>query len=62
MKIPRKQNFNILHFNHSSGIEFQDFMHLYKKSMTKPYSFSVIDATLSSDNSLRFRMNLLELI
>ena len=49
-----------LHFNHSSGIEFQDFMHLYKKSMAKPYSFLVIDATLPSDNSSCFRMNLLE--
>ena len=28
----------------------------------KPYSFSVIDATLASDNPLRFRNNLLERI
>ena len=36
-------------------------MNLYKKSMAKPFSFLVIDTTLSSDNSLGFR-NLLETI
>ena len=33
-----------------------------KKCTPKPYSFLVIDATLASDNSLRFRKNLLERI
>ena len=31
-----------------------------KKCTTEPYSFSVIDVTLASDNQLRFRKNLLE--
>ena len=33
-------------------------MNLYKKCTTKPYSFLVIDTTLTSDNPLRFRKNL----
>ena len=37
-------------------------MNLYKKCTAKPYSFFVIDTTLASNNSLRFRMNLLERI
>ena len=37
-------------------------MHLYKKCTAKPYSFLIIDATLASDNPLRFRKNLLERI
>ena len=37
-------------------------MKLYKKCTAKPYSFLVIDATLASDKSLRFRKNLLETI
>ena len=37
-------------------------MNLYKKCTTKPYSFLVIAATLPSDNSSRFRKNLLERI
>ena len=37
-------------------------MNLYKKFTAKPHSFSVIDTTLASDNLLRFRNNLLEII
>ena len=35
---------------------------LYKKHTAKPYSFLVVDATLASDNPLRFRRNLVEKI
>ena len=49
-------------FNHLSDIDFQDFINLYKKCTKKPYSFSVIDTTLATDNSSRFRKNLLEII
>ena len=45
-----------------SDIDFQDFLNLYKKRTPKPYPFSVIDATLASDNPLCFRKNLLEKI
>ena len=37
-------------------------MKTYKKGTTKPYSFLVDDATLSSDNPLHFRKNLLKWI
>ena len=47
-------------YDHSSGIEFEDFMNLYKKCSAKPYSFLVIDATVASDNLARFRNNLIE--
>ena len=49
-------------FNHSSVIDFQDFINLCKKCTGKPYSFLVIDTTFASDNSLCFRKNLLESI
>ena len=35
-------------------------MNLYKISTAKPFSFLVTDATLASDNPLRFIRNLLE--
>ena len=35
-------------------------MELYKKCTVKEYSLLVIDATLLSDNPLRFRKNLLQ--
>ena len=44
--------------NHSSDIDFKDFMKIYKKCTAEPYSFLVNDATLASDNPLRFRKNL----
>ena len=62
MKIPNKSELQQIVFNHSSDIDFQDFMSLYKKCNAKPYSFLVIDTTLASDNSLRFRKNLVERI
>ena len=59
MKIPNKQEFQQIAFNHSSDIDFRDFIYLYKKCTAKPYSCLVIDATLSSDNPSHFRKNLL---
>ena len=61
-KIPNKRELQQIAFNHSSDIDFQDFMNLYKKCTAKPYSFLVVDTTLTLDNSSRFRKNLLERI
>ena len=62
MKIQSKQELQQTAFNHSSHIDFKDFMNLYKKFTAKPYSFLVIDTTVVSDNPSRFRKNLLERI
>ena len=62
IKIPNKRELQQIAFNHSSDIDFQDFMNLYKKCTAKPYSFLVIDTTLASDNPLPFRKNLAERI
>ena len=62
MKIPNKRELQQITFNHSSDIDFQDFMNLYKKCTAKPCYFLVIDTTPASDNSSRFRKNLLEKI
>ena len=59
MKIPNKRELQQITFNHSSDINFQDFVNLYKKCIAKVY-FLVIDATLASDNLLRFRKTLLD--
>ena len=58
MEIPNKRKLQQIAFNHPSDIDFQDFMNLYKKSTVEPYYFLVIDATLASDNTLRFTKNL----
>ena len=62
MKIPNKRELQQIAFNHSSDIDFQNVINLYKKCTPKPSSFLVIDAALTSDNSLRFRENLVERI
>ena len=58
MKIPNKREIQQIAPNHSSDIYSKDFMKIYKKCTAKPYSFLVNDATLASDNPLRFRKNI----
>ena len=55
MKIPNKRMLQQFAFNHLSDIDFKDLI-------AKPYSFLIIDVTLPSDNPLRFRKKLLEII
>ena len=45
--------------NHSSDIDFKDFIKTYKKCTAEPYSFLVNDTILPSDNPLRFTKNIL---
>ena len=60
MKILNKRILMQIALNHSSAIDFKDFIKIYKKCTTEPYSFLVNDAILPSDDSLRFRKNLLK--
>ena len=60
MKIPNKRELQQIASNHSSDIDFKDFMNIYKKYTKEPYSFLVNDTTLPSDDPLRFRKNLLD--
>ena len=60
MKIPNKRQLQQIALNHSSDIDFKDFIKIYKKCTSEPYSFLVIDTTLSSHDPLRYRKNLLE--
>ena len=62
IKIPNKRELQQIAFNHSSDINFQNFMNLCRKCTGKPYSFLDINTTLASDYSLRFGKNLLERI
>ena len=58
MKIPNKRGLQQIALNHSSDINSKDFIMIYKKCTAEPYSFLVNDATLASDNPLRFTKNL----
>ena len=50
MKIPNKKEPQQFALNHSSDIDFKDFMKIFKKYTAEPYSFLVNDTTLPSDN------------
>ena len=56
-KIPNKRELQKIALNHSSDINGKDFIKIFKKSTSEPHSFLVNDATLASDNLLRFRKN-----
>ena len=54
-----KRELKKITLNHSSDIDFKEVMKLYKDYTKEPYSFLVNNATLPSDNPLRFRKNLI---
>ena len=56
MKIPNKRELQQFAFNHSSDIDFKDFIKFYKTA--KPYFLLVIDGSFASYNPLHFRKNL----
>ena len=58
MKILNKRELQQIALNHSSDIDFKDFMKIYKECTKEPYSFLVNDTILQSDNPLRLRYNL----
>ena len=60
MKILIKRELQQIALNHLSDTDFKDFIKIYKKCTTEPYSFLVNDATLASDIPLKFRKNLLK--
>ena len=51
MKIPNKKEPQQIALNHSSDIDFKDFMKIFKKCTAEPYYFLVNDTTLPSDNT-----------
>ena len=50
-KIPNKQEIQRIAFNHSSNIDFEDFINLCKKFTDRTYFLLVIYTTLASNNS-----------
>ena len=56
MKIPNKWELQQVAFNHSSDIDFKDFINLYKKCIVQLYSFLVINAALASDTLVSERI------
>ena len=59
MTIPNKKEVQHITFNHSSDIEFKDFMKLYKDYTKELCSLLVNNTSLSSDNPVKTKKNVL---
>ena len=58
MKINNKRELQ----NHSTDIDYQDFIKIYRECTKKPSNFLTIDTALPASDALRFRKKLLILI
>ena len=47
MKIPNKRELQQITLNHSSDIDFKDFINIYKKCTAEPYSFLINDTIIN---------------
>ena len=59
LKFLKKRELQQITPSHLSDNDFKDFIKLYKEYTKEKSSFLLSDTTLTSDNSLRFRKNLL---
>ena len=60
MKILNRRELQQIALNHSSDIDFKDFIKIYKKCSAEPYSSLVNGTTLPSDDPIRLKKNLLK--
>ena len=58
IKTPNKLELHQIAFNHSSDIDSQKFMNLYKMCTENYIIFFIFDITLALDNSSRFGKNI----
>ena len=59
MKVNNRKELQNIALNHSAGIDYKDFVKIYRECTKKPYSFLTIDTTLPASDPLRFRKSLL---
>ena len=62
MQINNKRELQNIVINHSADIDHKDFMNIYRECTKVPFNFLTIDTTLSSNNLLRFRKNLFNIL
>ena len=60
LKINNKRELETIAINHSTDIDYKDFIKMYRECTKEPYNFLTIDTTLPSTNTLRFRKNLFD--
>ena len=58
MGIHNKKELQNIASNYSADMYYKNFVTIYRKCTSEPYSFLAMDTTLPVDNSLRFKKNL----
>ena len=61
VKINNKRELQNIAINHSTDIDYKDFIKIYRECTKEPYNSLTIDTTLPSTNTLRFRKNLFDI-
>ena len=60
MKINNRKELQNIAINHSTDIDYKDFIRSYRECTKEPSNFLTIDTTLSSSNPLRLRKKLFD--
>ena len=60
MKINNRRKLQNISINHSTDIDYQDYMKIYRECTKEPFNFLAINTTLPASNLLRFRRKLFE--
>ena len=55
IKIHNKRELQIITINHWADIDYKDFMKIYRKRTSEPYSFLTIDTTLPANNFFKIK-------
>ena len=62
MQINNKKEFKNIAINHSADIDYEDFMKTCRECTKKSFNVLTIDTTLPSNNRLRFRKKLFDIL
>ena len=57
MKIHNRRELQNIAINHSSDIDYNDVLKIYRNCTKEPYSFFTTDTTIPADDSMSFRKN-----
>ena len=60
MKINNRKELQNIEIDHSTDIDYKDFVKNYRKCTKDPYNFFTIDTTLPVSDSLWFRKNVFD--
>ena len=60
MKINNKRELQNIAINHSTDIDYEDFIKIYRECTKEPSNVLTIDTTLPASHPLRFRKNLFD--